>query len=153
MRIVSADWKGNLDWWSRIKIQGAGIWAVIMRPYMNICIHLFNLGEDVSHKYKHWRNIMETYTKRWHFSIIIHPTFKKNEYKTWFSIWDCRREWFCPDLNGVTQIASTANCILPNSQSLFHIQSHHHLTVLPRFNYSFNPVAVFFCDACDVAIF
>ena len=63
MRIVSEDWKGNMDWWSQIKIQGAGIWAVIMRPYMNICIHLFNLGEDVSHKYKHWRNIMETYTK------------------------------------------------------------------------------------------
>ena len=47
----------------------------------------------------------------------------------------------------------TANCILLHSQSLFHIQSHHHVTVLPRFNYSFNPVAVFFCDACDEAIF
>ena len=101
MRIVSAEWKGNLDWWSQIKIQEAGIWAVIMRRYMNICIHLFNLGEDVLHKYKHWRNIMEIYTK----GDISRPTIKKNEYKTWFSIWDCRREWFCPDLNGVTQIA------------------------------------------------
>ena len=51
------------------------------------------------------------------------------------------------------RLLPTANCILPNSQSLFHIRSHHHLTVLPLFNYSFNPVAVFFCDACDVAIF
>ena len=36
------------------------------------------------------------------------------------AIWDCWLEWFCPDLNGVTQIASSANCILPvATQSMF----------------------------------
>ena len=43
------------------------------------------------------------------------------------AIWDCWLEWFCPDLNGVTQIASSANCILPRSQCLFHLYSNHHL--------------------------
>ena len=51
MRIVSADWKCGLM--ISDKIQGADIWAaspVIMRRYVNICIHLSNLGEDVLHE-------------------------------------------------------------------------------------------------------
>ena len=62
--------------------------------------------------------------------VLLFKVFywKGEEKRARKAIWDCWLEWFCPDLNGVTQIASSANCILPRSQCLFHLYpNHHHL--------------------------
>ena len=55
--------------------------------------------------------------------VLLFKVFywKGEEKRARKAIWDCWLEWFCPDLNGVTQIASSANCILPRSQCLFHL--------------------------------
>ena len=122
MRIVSADWKCGLMMWD--KIQGADIWAaspVIMRRYVNICIHLSNLGEDVLHEEQTSKQYHGKYSQvgiSWYFAIFC-PSIKKNEYKRWFSIWDCRREWFCPDLNGVSQIAFQRQTVYCRPPSIF----------------------------------